>query len=127
MTRPYSEDLRERALARSDGGEADRSIAEALQIAPSCLSKWRKLRRDTGGLKPGKMNGHKKRTLSGETAQWLRERTQAAPFTTRQLTAELVAYKLVPDRYRLATLSSTAALEGDSSIGNIPTTGVCGL
>jgi transposase len=32
-------------------------IAQALSIAPSCLSKWRKLRRETGALKPGKMNG----------------------------------------------------------------------
>ena len=98
MTRPYSVDLRERALRRSDAGETDRSIAEALQIAPSCLSKWRKLRRETGGLKPGKMNGHKKRTLSGETAQWLRERIKAAPFTTRQLTAELGARGIKTDR-----------------------------
>jgi putative transposase len=98
MTRAYSEDLRERALARSDAGEADRSIARALQIAPSCLSKWRKLRRETGELKPGKMNGHKKRTLSGEIAQWLRERTRAAPFTTRQLAAELVARGIKTDR-----------------------------
>jgi transposase len=98
MTRPYSEDLRERALARWDAGETDRSISEALKIAPSCLSKWRKLRRETGGLKPGKMNGHKKRTLSGEIAQWLRERTRTAPFTTRQLTAELVARGIKTDR-----------------------------
>lgn len=98
MTRPYSEDLRERALSRSDAGETDRSIAEALKIAPSCLSKWRKLRRETGGLLPGKMNGHKKRTLSGEIAEWLRERIQAAPFTTRQLTTELVARGIKTDR-----------------------------
>jgi len=98
MTRPYSRDLRERALLRSDAGEADRSIAEALKIAPSCLSKWRKLRRETGGLEPGKMNGHKKRTLSGPITEWLRERVQAAPFTTRQLTAELVARGIKTDR-----------------------------
>lgn len=98
MTRPYSEDLRERALARSDAGETDRSIAEALKIAPSCLSKWRKLRRDTGELRPGKMNGHKKRTLSGEIADWLRERARAAPFTTRQLVAELVGRGIKTDR-----------------------------
>jgi transposase len=98
MTRPYSEDLRERALARSDAGEADRSIAEALQIAPSCLSKWRRLRRETGALKPGKMNGHKKRTLSGEIAAWLRDRARAAPFTTRQLAAELAARGIKTDR-----------------------------
>jgi len=65
MTQPYSEDLRERALARADAGETVRAIAAALQISPSCISKWKKLRRETGGLKPGKMNGHKKRTLSG--------------------------------------------------------------
>jgi hypothetical protein len=38
MTNPYSEDLRERALARADAGETVRSIAEALQISPSCIS-----------------------------------------------------------------------------------------
>ena len=98
MGRPYSEDLREQALARSDRGETDRSIAAALTIAPSCLSKWRKLRRETGGLTPGKMNGHKKRTLSGPIAAWLRERLRSAPFTTRQLTAEILARGIKTDR-----------------------------
>ena len=98
MTRPYSEDLRERALARSDAGETDRSIAAALEISPSCLSKWRRLRRDTGALAPGKMGGHKKPTLSGPIAEWLRERIRAAPFTTRQLTAELRARGIKTDR-----------------------------
>lgn len=98
MGRPYSEDLRERALARSDAGDTDRMIAEALLIAPSCLSKWRKLRRETGALKPGKMNGHKKPTLSGPIGDWLRERLRSAPFTTRQLVAELQARGIKTDR-----------------------------
>jgi putative transposase len=98
MTRPCSEDLRDRALARSDAGETDREIAQALSISPSCLSKWRKLRRETGALKPGKMNGHKKPTLSGEIAQWLCERLAAAPFTTRQLVGELYARGVKTDR-----------------------------
>ncbi|MCK1587755.1 helix-turn-helix domain-containing protein, partial [Bradyrhizobium sp. 169] len=51
MTRPYSEDLRERALARADAGETVRSIAEALQISPSCVTKWKNLRRETGGVR----------------------------------------------------------------------------
>ena len=97
MTGPYSEDLRERALAQPDAGETDRIIAEALSISPSCLSKWRKLRRETGALKPGKMNGHKKPTLSGPIADWLRERLGAAPFTTRQLVAELQARGIKTD------------------------------
>lgn len=98
MTRPYSGDLRERALARSDAGETDRMIGEALSISPSCLSKWRKLRRDTGTLKPGKMNGHKKPVLSGAIAEWLRQRLGQEPFTTRQLTAELLARGVKTDR-----------------------------
>lgn len=48
-----------------------------------------KLQRETGELKPGKMNGHKKRVLSGANADWLRERIRSGPFTLRELTAEL--------------------------------------
>ena len=60
-----------RAGAGADAGETVRSVAEALRISPSCISKWKKLRRETGTLKPGKMNGHK---LSGANAVWLRQR-----------------------------------------------------
>ena len=91
MTQASSEDLRARALAWSDRGETVRSIASALQISPSCVSKWKKLRRETGDLKPGKMNGHKKRVLSGSHADWLRERIRSGPFTLRKLTAEMAA------------------------------------
>ena len=48
MTRPYSEDLRERAVARYEAGETTRSIAAALRISPSCVSKWSKRKRETG-------------------------------------------------------------------------------
>jgi transposase len=98
MTRPYSEDLRERALARADAGETIRQIAIVLGISPSCVSKWRKLRRETGKLTPGQVGGHKKRTLSGERAQWLRERIAGGPFTLRGLTAELAARGIKTDR-----------------------------
>lgn len=97
MTQPYSEDIRDRALARADAGETVRSIAEALQISPSCVSKWKKLRRETGSLSPGKMNGHKKRVLSGSKADWLRERVRSRPFTLRQLTQELAARGIKTD------------------------------
>ena len=89
MTRPYSEDIRERALARADAGETVRSIADALQISPSCVTKWKNLRRDTGAVTPGKIGGQKKKTLSGAHAEWLRKRVHSGPFTLRKLTAEL--------------------------------------
>ena len=43
--RPYSEDLRERAVRRAEAGETIREIAAALRISPSCVSKWRKRQR----------------------------------------------------------------------------------
>jgi transposase len=89
MTAPYSGDLRERALARKALGETHRQIAEALQISPSCLSKWVKLKRETGSLKPAQIGGYKPKVLAGETADWLRARAAAGPFTLKGLAAEL--------------------------------------
>src|SRR5437763_1182837 len=99
MTRPYSEDLRERAVARFEAGETTRSIAVALRISPSCVSKWIKRKRETGSLAqplgrlarqarllvsadlarrkrtrlalPLDPLRHKKPSLSGEPAEWL--------------------------------------------------------
>jgi putative transposase len=89
MTAPYSIDLRERALARKASGETNREIAAALMISPSCVSKWTKRKRETGSLAPAQIGGYKPRTLSGECAEWLRERIAAGPVTLRGLTAEL--------------------------------------
>ena len=89
MTAPYSVDLRSRALARKAAGETHREIAAALRISPSCISKWVRLERETGSLAPAQIGGYKPRTLSGECAQWLRERVAAGPVTLRGLTAEL--------------------------------------
>jgi transposase len=89
MTAPYSVDLRERALARKAAGETNRQVAAALRISPSCVSKWTKLQRETGSLKPAQIGGYKPRTLSGDCAEWLRERIALGPVTLRGLTAEL--------------------------------------
>ena len=89
MTAPYSLDLRERALLRKEAGETIREIATALMISPSCVSKWTKRKRETGSLAPAQIGGYKPRTLSGECAEWLRERVASGPVTLRGLTAEL--------------------------------------
>lgn len=91
MTAPYSMDLRERALARKAAGETHRQIAEALQISPSCLSKWARRERETGSAAPAQVGGYKPRTIAGACAQWLRERIAAGPFTLKGLSAELAA------------------------------------
>ena len=98
MTQPYSDNLRERALARYEAGDTIRVIGDALGISPSCVSKWRKLKRETGGLKPGQMGGHKKPVLSGETGDWLEGRVRSGPFTLRALVAELAERGVKTDR-----------------------------
>jgi putative transposase len=82
----------------ADAGEGVRLIAAALRISPSCISKWKKRRRETGSLAPGKMGGLKKRVLAGDSAVWLRGRIKLGRFTTRQLVAELAARGIKTDR-----------------------------
>lgn len=89
MTRPLSNDLRERAMARVAAGEPIRAIAAALSISPSSVSKWSRRLRETGSVAPGKMGGYKPRVLSGAHAEWLRARMRDAPFTLRGLVKEL--------------------------------------
>jgi len=89
MTRPYSIDLRERAVAQIEAGETIREAADALGISPSCIAKWTKRKRETGSRMPGKMGGHRKRTLSGEAAVWLERRLAERAFTLRGLVEEL--------------------------------------
>jgi transposase len=64
-------------------------LRAAVRISPSCVSKWTKRKRETGSLAPAQIGGYKPRTLSGESADWLRARIAAGPFTLRGLSAEL--------------------------------------
>ncbi|MGO7134340.1 helix-turn-helix domain-containing protein [Rhizobium leguminosarum] len=48
-------------MARLKAGETIRSIAAALAIAPSCVSKWRKRLAETGALTRGRVGGRKQR------------------------------------------------------------------
>ncbi len=96
--RPYSDDLRERAVALAEAGKTIREIAALLSISPSCVSKWRKRLRETGAVSPGQMGGHKPRVLAGEAADWLKARVAAGAFTTRGLVAEMAERGIRTDR-----------------------------
>lgn len=89
MTRPLSNDLRERAMARVAAGESIRAVAAALSVSPSSVSKRSRRLRETGSVAPGKMGGYKPRVLSGAHAEWLRARMRDNPFTLRGLVKEL--------------------------------------
>lgn len=88
MTRPYSMDLRDRAVARVLAGESVRSVALTLCISGSSVVRWSQRHRATGSALPGKIGGHKPRVLSGANRDWLLERA-LQDFTLRGLVAEL--------------------------------------
>lgn len=88
MTRPYSMDLRDRAMARIMAGESVRTVAAALSVSAATVVRWSQRYRASGSAKPGKVGGHKVGILTGAHRDWLRERAQS-DFTLRGLVAEL--------------------------------------
>ena len=97
MTKPYSMDLRERALARVQAGESVRSVADALSISASSVVKWSQRFRATGSVAPGRMGGHRPWLIAGKHEAWLRARMAAGDFTLRGLVAELAERGLKVD------------------------------
>ena len=97
MARPYSMDLRERAVARVQAGESVRLVARALSISPSSVVKWSQRFRALGSAAPGKMGGCRPRLLVGAHAQFLRERIAQGDFTLRSLVAKLSSRGLKVD------------------------------
>lgn len=76
MTRPYSMDLRERAVARVLAGESVRSVASMLSNSAATAVRWSGRHRTTGSAAPGKIGGHKIGILSGGHRDWLLERAK---------------------------------------------------
>ena len=63
MVKPYSTDLRERAVAAVVDGETTRIVADRFGVAVSSIVKWHQRYRSSGTVAPDKMGGHRKRIL----------------------------------------------------------------
>jgi putative transposase len=59
MTKPYSLDLRDRAVARVRAGETVRFVATTLRMSVSSVVKWAQRFRAAGSAAPGKMGGYR--------------------------------------------------------------------
>ena len=81
MTRPLSNDLRERVVAAVVSGESCRAVALRFGVAVSSVVKWSQRYRTTGSVAPGKMGGHRKRLLEPHRA-FIRERLSQMPHLT---------------------------------------------
>lgn len=91
MTRPYSNDLRERVVAAVLRGETSRSVAERFGVAVSTVVKWHQRYRRTGSVVPGKVGGHRRRVLEPHRAFLLERLKQKPHLTLHALKDELAA------------------------------------
>lgn len=89
MAKPYSMDLRQRALARVERGESARAAARALDLGESTVIRWVARQKTTGSLAPGQMGGHRPYLIADENAEWLRKRLGEGDFTLKTLVSEL--------------------------------------
>ena len=101
MARPYSNDLRERVVAAVESGGMSRNrAAKHFGIGISTAINWVALARRTGSVSPGKIGGHKPKTLRGEHRDWLVARCKEKDFTLRGLVAELAQERDLKVDYR---------------------------
>jgi transposase len=112
MAKPYSIDLRERAVqAVVMGGLSRHRAAAQFGVAVSTVIGWVHHFNETGDVAPGQMGGHKPRKISGAHEAWLADRIRASDFTLHGLVAELagrglrVDYHTVWDFVHAAQLS----------------------
>ena len=96
MARPYSMDLRQRAMARLAAGETSQAVAETLRVAASSVIKWAQRQRATGSVEPGRMGGHRRPKITGADRDWVLGGVERTPHVTLAvLTAGLAARGLV--------------------------------
>jgi len=89
MSRPYSEDLRLRAVAAVEGGLSRRLAAARFSVGVSSVIRWCQRKDKTGSVSAKPMGGKVKPKLLSERA-WILERIAAEPsLTLEELRAEL--------------------------------------
>jgi len=82
MTRPYSDDLRERVLLSVWSGEAIRGVATRFGVSPSFVSKLGSRYRRTGSLAPDPQGGDHRSGRIEAHADWLLCRVEETPDIT---------------------------------------------
>ena len=87
MTKPYSDDLRERVVAAMRSGESCRVVAVRFGVAPSSVVKWAQRAARTGSVSPAQMGGYRRPILEPHRA-WLLDQVRACPHVTLAMLQE---------------------------------------
>ncbi len=97
MGRPYSIDLRERAVGLVERGQSARTVAKALDLGALTVIRWVARKKANGSVAPGQMGGHRPCLIAGENAEYLRARLSEGDVTIAQLVRELADRDLEVD------------------------------
>lgn len=103
MAKPYSIDLRERAVAAVVAGETTRIVADRFGVAVSSVVKWHQRLRKTGTVAPDKMGGHRKRILDPHRDFIIDQITCTPHVTVRGLKAILAERGITVSRHAVWT------------------------
>jgi transposase len=89
MSKPYSDDLRQRVVAAVESGLSRRRAAEVYAVGVSTVIRWVQRFRATGSIAAKPMGGDRRSRLSCERT-WILERIEAEPdLTIEELRNEL--------------------------------------
>ncbi len=98
MAKPYSIDLRERAVgAVLKGGQSRHQVAAQFGLGVSTVINWVRRFLKTGSVAPSQIGGYKPKAIRGEHHTWLVQRIREGDFTLRGLVAELAGRGLKVD------------------------------
>lgn len=75
MSKPYSDDLRLRAVAAVEAGLSRRQAAEDFSVGASSVIRWSERHRQTGSVSAKPMGGSRGCRISGADREWLLERS----------------------------------------------------
>lgn len=90
MTRPCSDDLRERVVAAMRSGESCRNVAARFGVTPSRVVKWTDRAWRTGSARPAQMGGYR-RPLLEPHRDWLLGQLRLCPQLTLAVLQEILA------------------------------------
>lgn len=90
MTKPYSNDLRERVVAAMQSGASCRCVAAQFGVAPSSVVKWTQRSAQTGSVSPAQMGGYRRPILEPHR-DWLLDQVQSRSHVTLGILQEMLA------------------------------------
>src|SRR5258708_19469234 len=84
MSRPYSDDLRSRAVASVEAGMSRHQAAKVFSVGVSSVIRWVQQKRLTGSVSAKPMGGDRGSRIVGADREWLLARIAPAPDLTFQ-------------------------------------------